>query len=729
MIPERKVDVAVVGRAGRVAAITGLAFLAAMAGWLGFALYSWGLEIAASVAGVVSVLLALIPVAIPLVRLLRQISTPLPPTTEQMRQAQKTLADQVKDQWTTEYAVLDLEDKIPMPVRWNLASHVVRHAEAGSNTGADRVEVMDHERNVGDSSAAMSGRSDQIGVLVTQFQNLRRRRLVILGGPGAGKTTLAIQLLLEMLKSRQDDEPVPVLLSLAGWDTRTHRRLPDWLAAQLAERYPVLRSGIFGSDAPQALARRALVVPILDGLDELAGESQVAVLAALNAAFTEDDQLIITCRTTEYADTVKAAGNVLTAAAVIQPDPLTPADAHAYLATCLPRTPNDSWQTLLDVLRRGTTSPLASALSTPLGLWLLRAVYPTTTHANPTPLLDTTRFPDPQAVQAHLLEQLIPALIDRDRERSIPTSHRWDASDVRRWLGYLAYHLKRVPSRDFAWWHLARHTLPTLAVWLTLWPALGLALVATVVFGFKSAEGPLGGLTTRLGNGLVGAIAGGLVVGFGGGITLWLSFANSSSRWLGSEFGFVDTWIRTILRRRVVGGLIVGLAFGLVGGITVGVAAGVTVGLAFGLISGFTFGVASGLTFGLAGELIFRLIDWTDNRARSSTPRSTARADRTLNIISASVVVLTFWLAFGLVVGLTFGLAQLFSSGLAGRTSQSWVSYALATTRLAMTRRLPLRLMTFLDDAHHLGLLRTAGPVYQFRHADLHDHLAATYRS
>ncbi|GAT65838.1 NTPase [Planomonospora sphaerica] len=38
---------------------------------------------------------------------------------------------------------------------------------------------------------------------------------------------------------------------------------------------------------------------------------------------------------------------------------------------------------------------------------------------------------------------------------------------------------------------------------------------------------------------------------------------------------------------------------------------------------------------------------------------------------------------------------------------------------------LPVRLIPFLDDMHRLGLLRTTGPVYQFRHAELHDHLAA----
>jgi hypothetical protein len=36
--------------------------------------------------------------------------------------------------------------------------------------------------------------------------------------------------------------------------------------------------------------------------------------------------------------------------------------------------------------------------------------------------------------------------------------------------------------------------------------------------------------------------------------------------------------------------------------------------------------------------------------------------------------------------------------------------------------------MTFLDDAHRLGLLRAVGPIYQFRHADLQDYLAAQIR-
>jgi predicted NACHT family NTPase len=50
----------------------------------------------------------------------------------------------------------------------------------------------------------------------------------------------------------------------------------------------------------------------------------------------------------------------------------------------------------------------------------------------------------------------------------------------------------------------------------------------------------------------------------------------------------------------------------------------------------------------------------------------------------------------------------------------------VATIRLARSRRLPRRQMPFLD-AHRLGLLRSVGPIYQFRHAEFQDYLAATY--
>ncbi|TYK51438.1 hypothetical protein [Actinomadura decatromicini] len=63
--------------------------------------------------------------------------------------------------------------------------------------------------------------ADGLQVAANRFRRTRRRRLVILGGPGTGKTTLAVQLLLHLLATRPQhpDEPVPVLVPVAGWDT------------------------------------------------------------------------------------------------------------------------------------------------------------------------------------------------------------------------------------------------------------------------------------------------------------------------------------------------------------------------------------------------------------------------------------------------------------------------------------------------------------------------------
>ncbi|TWP54024.1 hypothetical protein FKR81_00165 [Lentzea tibetensis] len=55
------------------------------------------------------------------------------------------------------------------------------------------------------------------------------------------------------------------------------------------------------------------------------------------------------------------------------------------------------------------------------------------------------------------------------------------------------------------------------------------------------------------------------------------------------------------------------------------------------------------------------------------------------------------------------------------------MAYLIATHQLARAGSPPRALMSFLDDAHRLGLLRAVGPIYQFRHAELQDNLAASY--
>jgi len=52
------------------------------------------------------------------------------------------------------------------------------------------------------------------------------------------------------------------------------------------------------------------------------------------------------------------------------------------------------------------------------------------------------------------------------------------------------------------------------------------------------------------------------------------------------------------------------------------------------------------------------------------------------------------------------------------------IDTAAALVHLAIRHKIPLRLIAFLEDARSRHLLRTVGPVYQFRHAKLQDRLA-----
>jgi hypothetical protein len=79
---------------------------------------------------------------------------------------------------------------------------------------------------------------------------------------------------------------------------------------------------------------------------------------------------------------------------------------------------------------------------------------------------------------------------------------------------------------------------------------------------------------------------------------------------------------------------------------------------------------------------------------------------------------IAIWLASGLVLGLLFGLV------VGPMQEPAWLGFVVTSRWLAFRGKLPWKIMGFLDDAHRLGLLRTAGSVYQFRHAELQDHLA-----
>src|SRR6266536_1442289 len=112
---------------------------------------------------------------------------------------------------------------------------------------------------------------------IAQVYDHANGEVLILGEPGAGKTTLLLELTRDLLERARQEEmhPIPVVFSLSSWVTR-RPPLTEWLASELHDRYQV----------PLSLAASWIatdqVLPLLDGLDEVAAPQRAACVQAIN---------------------------------------------------------------------------------------------------------------------------------------------------------------------------------------------------------------------------------------------------------------------------------------------------------------------------------------------------------------------------------------------------------------------------------------------------------------
>ncbi|MER6831609.1 NACHT domain-containing protein [Streptosporangium sp. NPDC000563] len=731
---------------GRLLKWMGIAVFATTVSAMGLYLFTRdGLAQADQSASVIGAFIGLSALALTLYMRFADRRTPSASSEETIAAAKKALTVLVIQQWRTEEAIRSLDEPEPIPISWRLV---------------DDASLMDHPRLVGEHALTFSGSSDEIPALADAFQTLRRRRLIITGGPGTGKTTLAIQLLLHLAgPERREADPVPVLVPVNGWDTAAYPRLHDWLATRLSADYPALRAAEFGADAAHALVTYGHILPILDGLDEIPPPARIAVISALNRWLASDDQFILTSRTTEYAQAVRQAGDVLTATAVIAPAAITTASAETYLRTCLPPVSRHDWTPVWSALRDGCCPGLSKLAETALGLWLIRTVY-ITPAADPAALTGVLAQQE-TTLRTHLFDHLIAAVINSRPPSSDSADYfrprtAWNPERARDHLAYLARLLRDHNTYDLAWWHLAQHTVPGTerrravresAVTMGIWGGFTVVVMIALLIGVS--EPPLFLMMIVL--------------------MIWLMFDLTFTLSVGLETWFAETpgyadlhlsgrtadliaHVRNALANGltfgILGGLVLGLMYGFANGLIYGLAGGLAVGLVYGILGGFIVGFVVGFADGM--------IKWAEQPASSTAatlPLTSWKADRALTLLRVVTLGLAVGLPVGLLAGSSFGRLAALAAGFAGGlpvglpvglasglaaglmvglsrgltfgNHHAWLAYTIAVRRLAKKEHLPRELMAFLDDAHRLGLLRTIGPIYQFRHAELQDHLAA----
>ena len=122
-------------------------------------------------------------------------------------------------------------------------------------------------------------------------------KLLILGEPGAGKTTELLSLNQDLIQRAINDKntPIPIIFELSSW--KNDQAIRDWLIGQLTEIY----KGIPKKVAEQWIDNQQLI-PLLDGLDELGLERQNKCIIAINEFLDSSFQpgLVVCCRREEY---------------------------------------------------------------------------------------------------------------------------------------------------------------------------------------------------------------------------------------------------------------------------------------------------------------------------------------------------------------------------------------------------------------------------------------------
>ena len=185
------------------------------------------------------------------------------------------------------------------------------------------------------------------------------RQLLILGEPGAGKTTMMLKLaddLLERAKAYKE-EPIPVLLSLSSWkkpeQKKPEQSIFEWLVGELKEKYGI------GQDLAKQWLKNNHLLPLLDGLDEVAPQHQQDCAKALNQWLTRNIEekpcgVLICCRREEFEQVVRQPLNLYGA---IYLHALTVEQIEDYFAQF---ELQDVWQTVQqdEALQELLTTPL-----------------------------------------------------------------------------------------------------------------------------------------------------------------------------------------------------------------------------------------------------------------------------------------------------------------------------------------------------------------------------------
>lgn len=251
---------------------------------------------------------------------------------------------------------------------------------------------------------------------INQFDRLGTgRTLLILGDPGAGKTTTLLELTRELIvRAERDSElPMSIVFNLSSWQDK--QNLADWIVLELNTKYQVPKK------IGKAWVNEQQILPMLDGLDEVSVQLRNACVEAINRFHSEYGQIeIVVCsRIKDY----EALAQRLQFQGAIFIQPLEEAQVFEYF---------DRLGAELEGVREmlTTDSKLLELAKTPLMANIMAIAY------RGMSVTDLIKMSLSENHVQHLFDTYIDRMLRRRPDRS------YSPSKVKRWLGFLAKQLK-----------------------------------------------------------------------------------------------------------------------------------------------------------------------------------------------------------------------------------------------------------------------------------------------